>query len=77
MKKSDTFESYKDYEAWCATQLNKKVKIFHLDQGGEYLGKVFILHLNSQGMKQKLTVHNSDGQGSFWGLAGFWRVLTL
>jgi transposase InsO family protein len=35
------------------------VKILHSDRGGEYLGKEFVLHLNSKGMKQKLTVHDT------------------
>jgi hypothetical protein len=60
-KKSHAFESYnlKDYEAWCTTQLDKKVKILHSDRGGEYLGKEFILHLNSRGTKKKLTVNDT------------------
>ena len=31
VKKSNAFESYKDYEVWCNTQLNTKVKILHSD----------------------------------------------
>ena len=58
-KKSDAFESYKDYEAWCRTQLDVPVKQLHSDRGGEYLGKEFVLHLNHQGTKQKLTVHDT------------------
>ena len=30
-KKNDAFESYKDYEAWCRTQLDVPVKILHSD----------------------------------------------
>ena len=58
-KKNDAFESYKDYEAWCRTQLDVPVKILHSDRGGEYLGKEFVLHLNSKGTTQKLTVHDT------------------
>jgi hypothetical protein len=58
-KKSKAFESYKDYEAWCFTQLNAHIKTLHSDRGGEYLGKEFILHLNSKGTQQKLTVHDT------------------
>jgi hypothetical protein len=58
-KKNDACESYKDYEAWCCTQLDMPVKTLHSDQGGEYLGKEFILHLNSKGTKQNLTVHDT------------------
>ena len=35
------------------------VKILHSDRGGEYLGKEFVLHLNSKGTTQKLTVHDT------------------
>jgi hypothetical protein len=58
-KKSDAFESYRNYEAWCATQLNAEIKILHSDRGEEYLGKEFSLYLNSKGTKQKLTVHDT------------------
>ena len=58
-KKNEAFESYKDYKAWCSTQLGVKIKILHSDRGGEYLGQEFILYLNSQGMAQKLNVHDT------------------
>jgi hypothetical protein len=41
--KSDAFTSYKEYEAWCDTHLDARMKILHSDRGGEYLGKEFIL----------------------------------
>ena len=40
-------------------QLDVPVKVLHSDQGGEYLGREFVLHLNSKGTKQKLTVHST------------------
>ncbi|KAJ3511824.1 hypothetical protein NLJ89_g3875 [Agrocybe chaxingu] len=58
-KKDETFAAYRDYEAWCDTQLSACVKILHSDQGGEYLGKEFLLHLKSKGTEQKLTVHDT------------------
>lgn len=58
-KKNEAFELYKDYEAWCSTQLGAKIKILHWDRGGEYLGQEFILYLNSQGTAQKLNVHDT------------------
>ena len=61
-KKSDAFESYKDYEAWCSTQLDARIKVLHSDRGGEYLGNDFISHLNSKGTVQKLTVHDTPQQ---------------
>ena len=59
VKKNDAFESYKAYEAWCRTQLDVPVKVLHSDRGGEYLGREFVLHLNSKGTKQKLMVHDT------------------
>jgi len=58
-KKSQVFESYKDYEAWCDTQMKAKIITLHSDQSGEYLGKEFVVHLTSKGTKQKLNVHNT------------------
>ena len=29
--KSDTFESYKEYDAWCMTQLGVQIKVLHSD----------------------------------------------
>ena len=58
-KKSDSFESYKDYEAWCDTQLGAKIKVLHSDRGGEYEGQEFILYLNSRGTERKRTVHDT------------------
>ena len=56
-KKSDACETYKDYDAWCATQLKAKIKVLHSDRGGEYLGKKFTLYLKSKGTKQKLIIN--------------------
>ena len=57
--KNDAFQSYKDYEAWCDTHLNARIKVLHSDNGGEYLGKEFIIYLKSKGTMQKLTVHDT------------------
>jgi hypothetical protein len=61
-KKSGAFDSYKDYEAWCGTQLDAKIKCLHSDKGGKYEGREFILHLNSRGTTQKRTVHDTPQQ---------------
>jgi hypothetical protein len=57
--KSEAFDSYKEYEAWCDTHLDTCIKVFHLDHGSEYLGKEFITYLKSKGTAQKLTVHDT------------------
>ena len=57
--KNDAFQSYKDYEAWCDTHLNARIKVLHSGCSGEYLGKEFIMYLKSKGTVQKLTVHDT------------------
>jgi len=57
--KSEAFEAYKQYEAWCMTHLDVAIKILHSDCGGEYLDKGFILYLKSKGTEQKLTMHDT------------------
>jgi hypothetical protein len=60
--KSDTFATYKEYEAWCKTQLDAQIKVLHSDRGGEYLDKEFIQYLKKHGTQQKLTVHDTASQ---------------
>ena len=38
-KKSDAPDAYKEYEAWCETQLKKHIQVLHSDHGSEYMGK--------------------------------------
>jgi hypothetical protein len=38
-KKSKAFKSYKDYKAWCSTQLNTRIKTLHSDQGENIWGR--------------------------------------
>jgi GAG-pre-integrase domain len=38
-KKSDAPEAYKEYEAWCETQMKKPVRLLHSDHSGEYMGR--------------------------------------
>jgi hypothetical protein len=58
-QKSEAFSAYKDFESWCRTQHDARVKTLHSDRGGEYLGKEFTLHLKSAGTEHKLTVHDT------------------
>jgi hypothetical protein len=50
---------YKKFEVSCHTQHDVNVWILHSDCGGEYTGKDFVIHLQKNGMKQKLTVHDT------------------
>jgi len=56
--KSETFESYKTYEAWLQTQHDTQVKHLRSDRGGEYLSDEFSQHLKTRGTEQKLTTHD-------------------
>lgn len=38
-KKDETFDSYKEYEAWCDMHLDVRIKVFHSDRGGEYCSR--------------------------------------
>ena len=58
-QKSEAFGAYKDFESWCHTQHDARIKVLHSDRGGEYLGKEFTLHLKSAGTEHKLTVHDT------------------
>ena len=60
--KSDAFQTYKEYKAWCQTQLDASIKVLHSDRGEEYLDKESILHLKKQGTNQKLTIHDTPSQ---------------
>jgi len=63
-QKSETFEAYWGFEAWLDRQLVAKIKLLHLDWGGEYQGKEFILYLERQGTVQHLTVHDTPQHNS-------------
>ena len=65
LEKDKVAETYKQYEAWAKTQLDAQIKVLHSDQGGEYLGKEFILYLKSKGTNQKLTVHDTPQHNGF------------
>jgi Reverse transcriptase (RNA-dependent DNA polymerase)/Integrase core domain/GAG-pre-integrase domain len=60
--KSDAFDAYKKYDAWCQTQFDVRIKTLHSDRGGEFMGKEFVSYLKERGTKQKLTVHDSPAQ---------------
>src|SRR6266540_1960002 len=60
VKKSETIENYKQYEAWAKVQRNVPViKTFGSDRRGEFNSKPFTDHLEQQGTVRHLTVHDS------------------
>lgn len=59
-KKSQTYGTYKDYEAWAKTQRGvKEIKIFGCDRGGEFTSGPFDDHLRKAGTVRHLTTHDS------------------
>jgi hypothetical protein len=56
--KSETFNSYKKYEAWAKIQRNTTIKIFRSDRGGEFTSNEFSEHLENAGTVRHLTVHD-------------------
>src|SRR5882762_1026817 len=61
-RKSDTFQAYKEYEAWCRTQMGVPIKALRTDRGGKYLSKAFQQHLKAAGTEHQLTVHDTPVQ---------------
>ena len=58
-KKREAPKAYKEFDAWCETQLNARIKILNSDRGGEYQGADFVDYLKSRGTEQKLNVHDT------------------
>jgi hypothetical protein len=58
-KKSETFESYKEFEAWLKTQHGVQIRKLRSDRGGEYLSGEFETHLRKAGTVRRLTVHDT------------------
>ena len=58
--KDGIFEAYKNFEAWAKLYFKiKTFKTLRSNQGGEYLGKAFSQHLQSQGTIHRLTMHDT------------------
>ena len=57
--KSETFASYKKYEAFLRRQRGAEIKKLHSDRRGEYLSKKFSDHLGEKGTVRNLTVHDT------------------
>lgn len=56
--KSDTFNTYYQYEAWAKMQRSTSIKHLCSDHGGEYLSNEFTHHLKAQGTERELTTHD-------------------
>ena len=60
--KDQTFEAYKQDEAYLETHSENHIKWMHSDRGGEFLSKEMKNHQDSKGTLHKLTVHDSPQQ---------------
>jgi len=72
-KKDEAPDAYNDFDIWCETQLDARIKILNSDRGGEYTGADFVTYLKSRGTVQKLNVHDKPQQA---GVAE-WRNRTI
>ena len=62
--KSEAFKAYLSFQAWIKTQHDASVKQLHSDSGGEYLSSEFSTHLNTHGIEQRLTAHDTPQENS-------------
>src|SRR5215471_4504867 len=58
-RKSETFDTYQNYEAWVKVQRDAHIKIFGCDRGGEFTSEEFNNHLKKAGTVRHLNVHDS------------------
>ena len=58
-EKSETFETYKRYEAWVRNHHNVFIEVLRTNRGGKYLSHEFTAHLEAQGTEHVLTVHDT------------------
>lgn len=55
-KKSDVFEKFKIFKATVERETGRKIKVFHSDNGGEYLNSEFSNFLAREGIRRQLSV---------------------
>ena len=53
--KSETFETFKEFQNEVETHHNKKIKFLQSDRGGEYLSYEFDLYLKQHGIVSQVT----------------------
>ena len=58
-KKSKTFNSYKQDEAWILNYGGRPTSYARFDHGGEFMSNEFNQHLKSKGTQCELTIHDS------------------
>lgn len=62
VKKSETFNLYKQDKAWILNHGGKLTSYAHFDRGGEFMSNEFNQHLKAKGTQHELTIHDSPAQ---------------
>ena len=64
-KKSDAFASFQEWKALVTNKTGKHIKIFHTDNGGEYISESFAHYLHNEGINHQTTrPHTSAKNGN-------------
>ena len=61
-RKSETFSSFQEYEAWATNLHNTRIGAFHTDNGGEYTSDEFRDFFKTKGIQPEYTASNSPHQ---------------
>jgi transposase InsO family protein len=61
-QKSDVFEYFKEFITMVEKKIGKSIKILHLDQGGEYKSRSFIIYCKDHGIVQQFIVPHTPQQ---------------
>ena len=63
-QKREAFDHFKDWKELVKRETGKKVRIFHMDNGGEYSSKEFEGYLQWQGINHQVTAPYTSAQNS-------------
>ncbi|EKD00935.1 hypothetical protein A1Q2_04808 [Trichosporon asahii var. asahii CBS 8904] len=61
-KKSDALKCFKEWQAHAECQLERRVKVFRTDNGGEYLSRLFKEHLAGKGITHQTSCAHTPQQ---------------
>ena len=64
-RKSDFYDCFVKFQRQVETQLERKIKIFQYDRGGEFASKLFINHLQIWGITQQVSCPYTPEQNGF------------
>ena len=61
-KKSDTFAAFTNFHAWAEQQTGRKLRAFHDDKGGEFIGNEWSALFSRLGVQRRHTTRNHPQQ---------------